>query len=60
MKERGRIIAVIIVVVVYNIVDQVFIRSQRGITISSVIISIVIAFVVYLGLIYFFGKKHLN
>ena len=60
MKEKGRIIAVIIVVVVYNIVDQFFIRSQRGITISSVIISMVIAFVVYLALIYFFGKKHLN
>lgn len=60
MKERGRIITVIIVVVVYNIVDQLLIRSQRGITISSVIISIVIAFVVYLALIYFFGKKHVN
>lgn len=60
MRERGRIIAVIIVVVVYNIVDQFFIRNQRGITISSVVISIVIAFVVYLALIYFFGKKHVN
>jgi hypothetical protein len=60
MREKGRIIAVIIVVIVYNIVDQFLIRSQRGITISSVIISIVIAFVVYLALIYFFGKKHVN
>lgn len=60
MRERGRIIAVIIVVGLYNIIDQFFIRNHRGITISSVIISIVIAFVVYLGLIYFFGKKHLN
>ena len=60
MRERGRIIIVIIVVVVYNLVDQFLIRDQRGITISSVIISMVIAFVVYLALIYFFGKKHLN
>lgn len=60
MKERGRIIAVIIVVVLYNVVDQFLIRSQRGITLSSVVISMVIAFVVYLGLIYFFGKKHVN
>ena len=60
MREKGRIIAVIIVVIVYNIVDQFLIRSQRGITISSVIISIVIAFVVYLALIYFFGNKHVN
>lgn len=60
MKERQRIITVIIVVVFYNLMDQFLIRSHRGITISSVVISIVIAFVVYLGLIYFFGKKHLN
>ena len=60
MKERGRIIAVIIVVVLYNIVDQFLIRNQRGITLSSVGISMVIAVVVYLGLIYFFGKKHVN
>ena len=60
MKERGRIMTVIIVVIVYNIVDQFFIRSHRGITISSVVISMVIAFVVYLALIYFFGKKHVN
>lgn len=60
MRERGRIIAVIIVVVVYNIVDQFLIRSHRGITISSVIVSMMIAFVVYLALIYFFGKKHVN
>ncbi len=60
MRERGRIIAVIIVVIGYNIVDQFFLRTQRGITLSSVIISMVIAFVVYLALIYFFGKKHLN
>ena len=60
MRERGRIIAVITVVVVYNVIDQFFIRTHRGITISSVIISMVIAFVVYLALIYFFGKKHVN
>ena len=60
MKEKGRIITVIIVVVLYNVVDQFFIRNQRGITISSVVISMVIAAVVYLGLIYFFGKKHVN
>ncbi len=60
MQERQRIITVIIVVVVYNLVDQFLFRSQRGITISSVVISIVIALVVYIALIFFFGKKHLN
>ncbi|HZI52950.1 MAG TPA: hypothetical protein VFD56_04590 [Chitinophagaceae bacterium] len=60
MKERQRIITVIIVVVAFNLVDQFLLRSQRGITISSVVISMIIAFVLYLVLIYFFGKKHMN
>jgi hypothetical protein len=60
MKEKDRIITVIIVVAVYNLVDQFLIRKHRGITDMSVIISIVIALVLYLALIYFFGKKHLN
>jgi cytosine/uracil/thiamine/allantoin permease len=60
MKERDRIITVIIVVAIYNIVDQFLIRKHRGLTDMSVIISIVIAIVLYLALIYFFGKKHLN
>lgn len=60
MGERGRIITVIIIVIAYNIVDQFLIRTHRGITISSVIVSMVIAFAVYLALIYFFGKKHVN
>ena len=60
MQERERIISVIIVVAVYNLVDQFLIRRHNGIDIWSVIISIVIALVLYLGLIYFFGKKHVN
>ena len=60
MQERQRLITVVIVVVIYNLVDQFFFRSQRGLTISSVVISMVIAIVLYLILIYFFGKKHMN
>jgi cytosine/uracil/thiamine/allantoin permease len=60
MKERQRIITVIIVVVAYNLVDQFLIRKHRGITDTSVFISFGIALVLYLALIYFFGKKHLN
>jgi len=60
MQERQRIITVVIVVVVYNLVDQFLFRSHRGLTISSVFISMVIALVLYLLLIYFFGKKHMN
>ena len=60
MQERERIIAVIIVVVTYNLVDQYLVRRHHGIDDWSVIISIVIAIVLYLVLIYFFGKKHLN
>jgi len=60
MKERQRIITVIIVLIVYNLVDQFLIQKHRGINDTSVIISFVIAVVLYLALIYFFGKKHLN
>jgi len=60
MQERERIITVIIVVVVYNLVDQFLVRRHHGIDIWSVGISVVIAFVLYLVLIYFFGKKHVN
>jgi len=60
MNERQRIITVIIVLIVYNLVDQFLIQKQRGINDTSVIISFVIAVVLYLALIYFFGKKHLN
>lgn len=60
MMERQRIITVLIVVALYNLVDQFLIRRHRGITDSSVFISLAIALVLYLALIYFFGKKHLN
>ena len=60
MQEKQRIITVLIVVVVYNLVDQFLIQKHRGINDTSVIISFVIAVVLYLALIYFFGKKHLN
>ena len=60
MNERQRIISVIIVVVVYNLVDQFLVRRHNGIDDWSVIISIAIALILYLVLIYFFGKKHIN
>jgi cytosine/uracil/thiamine/allantoin permease len=60
MQEKTRILTVIIVVVVYNIIDQLLIQKHRGINDTSVFISFVIAIVLYLALIYFFGKKHLN
>jgi len=60
MQERQRIITVVIVVVVYNLVDQFLVRRHHGIDDWSVFISIGIAIVLYLALIYFFGKKHMN
>ena len=60
MQERQRIITVLIVVVIFNVIDRLFIHRNQGLTVTAVIISIVIAIVVYLALIYFFGKKHLN
>jgi len=58
MQEKQRIITVLIVVVIYNIIDRLFIHKR--LTDSAVIISFVIAIVLYLALIYFFGKKHMN
>jgi len=60
MQERDRIITVLIVVGIFNVIDRLFIHRHEGLTLTAVIISIVIAIVVYLALIYFFGKKHLN
>ena len=60
MEERDRIIIVIIAVILFNVIDQYFLKFNHGITIWSVIISMVIAIVLYLLLIYFFGKKHMN
>jgi len=60
MKEKQRIITVLIVVLLYNLVDHFLIHKHGGINDTSVIISFVIAVLLYLALIYFFGKKHLN
>jgi hypothetical protein len=60
MQERERIITVIIVLAVYNLVDQFLVRRHNGIDDWSVGISVVLALVLYLALIYFFGKKHVN
>lgn len=60
MQERERIIIVIIAVILYNLFDQYLFKFNHGITIWSVIVSIVIAIGLYLMLIYFFGKKHMN
>lgn len=60
MKEKQRIITVLIVVALYNIIDQFLIRKHRGIDDNSVLVSMGIAIVLYILLIYFFGKKHMN
>lgn len=60
MEERERIIIVIIAVILFNLADQLLLKFNQGITVWSVIISMVIAIGLYLVLIYFFGKKHLN
>ena len=60
MQEKERIIIVIIAVILFNLVDQYLLKFNHGITIWSVVISMVIAIGLYLTLIYFFGKKHMN
>ena len=60
MQERERIITVLVVVIIFNVIDRLLIHPHKGLTDFAVISSIVIAIVLYLALIYFFGKKHLN
>ena len=60
MQEKQRLITVAVVVIIYNIIDRLFIHRGQGLTIATVAISIIIAIVLYLALIFFFGKKHLN
>ena len=60
MEERQRIITVLIVVGIYNIIDRLLIHRHQGLTDWAVIISILLAIAVYIALIYFFGKKHMN
>ena len=60
MEEKERIIVVIVVVVIFNLIDRYVIHPHKGLTDFAVITSIIIAVVLYLLLIYFFGKKHLN
>ena len=60
MEEKERIIVVLIVVVIFNVIDRLLIHKGQGLTDFAVVGSIVIALVLYILLIYFFGKKHLN
>ena len=60
MEEKERIIIVLIVVVIFNAIDRFLIHRNQGLTDFAVFGSIIIALVLYLALIYFFGKKHLN
>lgn len=58
MREKQRIITVLFVVVIYNLIDQFFIREKKEITDSSIYISMGIAMVLYILLIFFFRRKH--
>jgi hypothetical protein len=60
MEERERIIVILVVVVIFNLIDRFLIHPHKGLTDFAVYGSISIAIVLYLILIYFFGKKHLN
>jgi len=60
MEEKERIIVVLVVVVIFNLIDRYLIHPHKGLTDFAAIGSIIIAVVLYLILIYFFGKKHLN
>lgn len=57
MYERTRIIIVILSVVCFNVIDQLFLRAKRGITDTSVYFSLLVALLVYSLLVLFFRKK---
>ena len=52
MQERESIITIIIVVAVYNLVDQLLVQKRRGINDVSIVISFVIAEVLYFAVIF--------
>jgi len=60
MQERERIITVLVVIIIFNAIDRLLIHRHQGLTDFAFFGSIIIAIVLYLALIYFFGKKHLN
>lgn len=60
MEEKERIIIVLIVVVIFNLIDRFLIHRGQGLTDFAVVGSIIISMILYLVLIYFFGKKHMN
>lgn len=60
MEEKERIIIVLVVVVIFNVIDRFLIHPHKGLTDFAVYGSMIIALILYIALIYFFGKKHLN
>jgi len=60
MEERERIIVVLVAVGIFDLLDRFLIHPHKGLTDFAVFGSIIIALILYLILIFFFGKKHLN
>ena len=60
MEEKERIITVLIVVAIFNLIDRFLIHRGHWLTDFAVYGSLIIALVLYVALIFFFGKKHLN
>ncbi len=57
MSERTRIMIVLLSVVCFNVIDQLLLRSRRGITDTSFYFSLVVALIVYALLVIFFRRK---
>lgn len=58
MSERARIIIVILVVAGYNFFDQRYFKAVKGITVVSVLISMLLAMITYSVLVIYFRRKH--
>jgi hypothetical protein len=58
MSERTRIIIVILMVIGYNYLDQRYFKAVKGITVVSVLISMLLAMITYSVLVIYFRRKH--
>lgn len=57
MSEKLRIVIVVLIVVAYNFIDQRYFKAVKGMTIVSVLISMLIAMITYSILVIYFRHK---
>lgn len=58
MKEWARLVTVFIVVILYNYYNKALFNINNDLSLLNVIITLVIAMIVYTGLEFFIRRKH--